>query len=67
MEHLLSGSSSTDKVLDTDARQQITSRTKAVVVYHVAGYPADTAALRALCDEHSLILIEDANAAYGAR
>lgn len=50
-----------------DARSQITDRTKAIIVYHVAGYPADTAALRALCDEFSLILIEDANAAYGAR
>lgn len=50
-----------------DARMQITDRTKAIIVYHVAGYPADSAALRALCDEFSLILIEDANAAYGAR
>jgi len=50
-----------------DARAQITAKTKAIIVYHIAGYPADTAALRALCDELGLILIEDANAAYGAR
>jgi perosamine synthetase len=50
-----------------DARAQITARTKAIIVYHIAGYPSDSVALRALCDEHGLFLIEDANAAYGAR
>jgi perosamine synthetase len=50
-----------------DAKAQITDKTRAIVVYHIAGYPADTAALRAVCDEFGLILIEDANAAYGSR
>lgn len=50
-----------------DAQAQITAKTKAIIVYHIAGYPADAAALRTLCDEFGLILIEDANAAYGAR
>ncbi|MDF2496165.1 DegT/DnrJ/EryC1/StrS family aminotransferase [Sphingomonas sp.] len=48
------------------ARGRITARTKAVVAYHVSGYPADLAALRALCDEYGLPLIEDANNAFGA-
>lgn len=48
------------------ARRSITSRTRAVVVYHVSGYPADLASIRQLCDEHGLTLIEDANNAFGA-
>lgn len=50
-----------------DLRACITPRTRAVVVYHVAGYVADLSALRALCDEAGLPLIEDANNALGAR
>lgn len=49
-----------------DAAKALTSRTKAVVVYHVAGYPADVFAIRAFCDAHGLIMIEDANNALGA-
>lgn len=48
------------------ARRSITSRTRAVVVYHVSGYPADLASIRQLCDDHGLALIEDANNAFGA-
>ncbi|MBN8844740.1 MAG: DegT/DnrJ/EryC1/StrS family aminotransferase [Sphingomonadales bacterium] len=48
------------------ARSQLSSRTKAVIVYHLAGYPADMARIRKFCDEHGLILIEDANNAFGA-
>ncbi|MBB3880133.1 DegT/DnrJ/EryC1/StrS family aminotransferase [Sphingomonas pseudosanguinis] len=42
-------------------------KTRAVVIYHVAGYVGDLAALRQLCDDASLPLIEDANNALGAR
>lgn len=48
------------------ARSRLTTRTKAVVVYHISGYPADLAQLRAFCDAHGLPLIEDANNAFGA-
>jgi dTDP-4-amino-4,6-dideoxygalactose transaminase len=50
-----------------DAAQRITPRTRAIVAVHFCGYPADLAALRALCDEHGLILIEDCAQAIGAR
>ncbi len=43
-----------------DVRSRITERTKAVCAVHYGGYPADVTALRALCDEHGLALIEDA-------
>src|SRR3546814_4748352 len=48
------------------ARSQLSSHTKAVVVYHLAGYPADMIGIRNFCDENGLILIEDANNAFGA-
>lgn len=50
-----------------DARARLTPRTRAVVVYHVIGYPADMSGFRRLCDEYGLALIEDANNALGAR
>ena len=48
------------------ARNCLTSRTKAVVVYHVSGYPADLIKIRQFCDYYGLALIEDANNAFGA-
>ena len=50
-----------------DAAARITPRTRAIVAVHFCGYPADVAALRALCDEHGLALIEDCAQAIGAR
>lgn len=49
-----------------DLRACITARTRAVVVYHLAGYVGDIGAVRALCDEFGLPLVEDANNALGA-
>lgn len=40
-------------------RRAITPRAKAVIVYHLAGYPARIAEIAAICDEHGLTLIED--------
>ena len=51
----------------TDCEAALTPRTRALIVYHVAGYPARLDALRAFCDTHRLVLIEDANNALGAR
>jgi perosamine synthetase len=44
----------------------ITPKTRAVVVSHMYGNPADVARLRALCDRHGLFLIEDLSHAPGA-
>lgn len=49
-----------------DLAECIGPKTRAVVVYHVAGYVGDLGEVRALCDAHGLPLIEDANAALGA-
>jgi perosamine synthetase len=40
--------------------------TRAVVGVHLFGQPFDVAAVRALCDDHNLVLIEDAAQAHGA-
>lgn len=46
--------------LDIEAvRQAITSRTRVVICQHTFGIPSDVTALRALCNEHDLVLIED--------
>lgn len=50
-----------------DAARRITPRTRAIVAVHMGGYPADVLALRGLCDEHGLLLIEDCAEAIGAR
>jgi dTDP-4-amino-4,6-dideoxygalactose transaminase len=50
-----------------DVARRITPRTRAIVAVHFCGYPADVTTLRALCDEHGLVLIEDCAQAIGAR
>lgn len=50
-----------------DVARRITPRTKAIIAVHLAGNPCDMDALRALADEHKLILIEDCCQAWGAR
>jgi len=37
----------------------ITPRTKVIICQHTFGIPSDTKTLRALCDKHHLVLIED--------
>jgi dTDP-4-amino-4,6-dideoxygalactose transaminase len=49
-----------------DALRRITPRTRAIVAVHFCGYPAEALALRELCDERGLVLIEDCAQAIGA-
>jgi dTDP-4-amino-4,6-dideoxygalactose transaminase len=59
--------SPTEFTLDpADVARRITPRTRAVVAVHFCGYPAHALELRALCDEHGLVLIEDCAQAIGA-
>jgi dTDP-4-amino-4,6-dideoxygalactose transaminase len=54
--------------IDVDAaRAAITPRTKAIMVVHLYGQPADMTAVAALAREHGLKIIEDACQAHGAR
>lgn len=49
-----------------DVERKIGPRTKAIVVVHYAGYPADNNALCAIAAKHGLVLIEDCAHALGA-
>jgi perosamine synthetase len=44
----------------------ITAKTKAVIVAHLYGIPADVMKLKKICKKHNLILIEDAAESVGA-
>jgi dTDP-4-amino-4,6-dideoxygalactose transaminase len=44
----------------------LTDRTRAVMVVHLFGRAADCDAMRALCDDRGIVLIEDAAQAHGA-
>lgn len=45
----------------------ITAKTKAIIVVHLAGRPADMDAIMALADKHNLYVIEDCAQAHGAK
>lgn len=49
-----------------DVRKKITSKTKAILIVHQIGMPADIDSFKALCKEKNLILIEDAACAAGS-
>jgi perosamine synthetase len=49
-----------------DLARKLTPRTKAVFLYHVAGYPAPARKIAALCRERGIALVEDCNNALGA-
>jgi len=49
------------------ARIAVTPRVKALLPVHLYGQTADMTALRSICDENGMLLIEDAAQAHGAR
>ncbi len=49
-----------------DVIKRITPATKAVLLVHQMGFPADIDRFREICDEYNLILIEDAACAIGS-
>jgi len=51
----------------SDMRRKVSERTKAIVCVHYGGLPCDMAEIRALADEYSIPVIEDAAHALGAR
>lgn len=48
------------------ASKKITAKTKAILIVHQIGLPADIEGFRKLCDDKNLILIEDAACAAGS-
>jgi dTDP-4-amino-4,6-dideoxygalactose transaminase len=56
-----------DFAIDPDEIERlVTLRTKAVVVVHYGGAPADMGAIRAVAEQHGLLVIEDAAHALGS-
>ena len=49
-----------------DIEHRITPRTKAIVVVHYAGMPADMDAIMAISEKHGLKVLEDCSHAHGA-
>lgn len=49
-----------------DVRRKITPHTKAIMAVHMLGNPARMDELRAIADQHGLLLIEDCAQAFGA-
>jgi dTDP-4-amino-4,6-dideoxygalactose transaminase len=57
-----------EPLLDPEqVERRMTDRTKAVIAVHMFGYPADTDALRELCDARGVALIEDCAEADGGK
>lgn len=50
-----------------DLAAKLNPSVKAVMLYHIAGYPSDTRRIAALCRERGIPLIEDCNNAIGAK
>ncbi len=48
-----------------EVKKAITSKTKAIMPVHMCGSMANLEALKAICDEHNLVLVEDACQAIG--
>ena len=46
---------------------KITARTKAILVVHIFGQPANMTAIREIADRHNLYVIEDGSQAHGAK
>lgn len=45
----------------------VTKKTKAIIVVHVGGWPADMPAIMKFANEHNLVVIEDCAQAHGAK
>ncbi|HDD26357.1 MAG TPA: DegT/DnrJ/EryC1/StrS family aminotransferase, partial [Acidilobales archaeon] len=50
-----------------DVQNKITNRTKAIVAVHLYGHPANVKALKEICDDKGIHLIEDSAQAHGAK
>ncbi len=50
-----------------DAGKLVTKKTRAIMPVHLFGLSADVKELQKICDEHGLVLVEDACQAHGAQ
>lgn len=57
----------TGNIDPNDIEKRITNKTKAIIVAHWAGYPADMNEINKIAKKHNLPVIEDASDAIGAK
>lgn len=57
----------TQNIEASSIKEAITSKTKAVIVVHLAGRPADMDPIMELANEHDIYVIEDCAQAHGAK
>lgn len=50
-----------------DLKEKITSKSKAIVVVHIFGIPADMESIKKIAREHEIAIIEDASHAHGGK
>jgi perosamine synthetase len=50
-----------------DVERKITSKTRAVIPIHYGGFPCNIKALKEICEENDILLIEDAAESFGAK
>ena len=53
-------------ILPEEIKKRITEKTKAVIVPHMFGYPADIEDIKEICEDHGIPLIEDCAQSIGA-
>jgi len=58
--------SDSQNITPDTVKSTISSKTKAVIAVHLAGWPCELDELRTLCDEQGIYLIEDCAQAHGA-
>ena len=58
--------SDSQNITTDTVEEAMSSKTKAVIAVHFAGWPCELDKLRAFCDEHDIYLIEDCAQAHGA-
>lgn len=49
-----------------DVLEKVTRKTKAIIGVHIFGHPFDVKAILEICEDHGLVLVEDAAQAHGA-
>jgi perosamine synthetase len=51
----------------SDCEKKVNKKTKALILYHVAGYPSETSKFKNFCKKNNLIFIEDINNSFGSK
>jgi dTDP-4-amino-4,6-dideoxygalactose transaminase len=50
----------------SDCEKKVNKKTKALILYHVAGYPTETLKFKIFCKKKNILFIEDINNSFGS-